>query len=325
MEVQSPSPVVPFFTIGVTTYNRPQLVVKALQSVLAQSFTDYEVFVVDDCSPDDTEQRVKSFALPNISYVRQPTNQGVSLARNEVIKRAKGEFIVFLDDDDRLSPDFLYQVHQASLVLPPAVAFVIPSQSTFRESENGDILIYDEELGYTTTTILPGHLYIHNMIGSGTGLIVRTRAARVIGGFSPEWWVSEDRYYMIQLAAQWDYAIIPLAKHLLYNHNEHHLTKDISRLAEMAERIVDLNALRAAPKTRVIHYRWGGRIYYALKRGRDGRRCLFKALRVAPLSYKNWGFLLLYEINPLLPLSLRRPLFKYFRHGYLLDLANAQR
>jgi glycosyltransferase involved in cell wall biosynthesis len=314
----------PFFTVGVTTYKRPQLVVKAIQSVLAQSFTDYEVIVVDDCSPDDTERRVKAFALPNITYVRQPANQGISQARNEVIKRAQGEFIVFLDDDDRLTPDFLCHVYEAFRTMPPSVAFAVPAQSAFRESENEDVLIYEDESGYSTTTILTGHCYLQNMIGSGTGLIVRTRAARAIGGFSPEWWVAQDRYFMVQLATKWDFAIIPQARHLLNNHGESHQTKKLTRQAEAQERIGDLNELRSFPHTRDLHYRWGGRIYYALKQNQDGRRCLFKALRIAPFAYKTWGHLFLFEINAFLPISLRRRLFKRFRHGYLLDFANQE-
>jgi len=106
----------PFFSIIVPTYNRAKFLKIAIESVLNQTFTDYELIIVDDGSTDDTAQLVKKYLKnltpntknlkPKISYIHQP-HQGVTPARNRGIKEAKGEFICFLDSDDRFRKEKL--------------------------------------------------------------------------------------------------------------------------------------------------------------------------------------------------------------------------
>lgn len=90
----------------IPTYDRAATVVGAIESVLAQSVTDLEVVVVDDGSSDDTETVVTGFADPRVRYVRRP-NGGISAARNTGAAHASGRLLAFLDDDDRLRPDYL--------------------------------------------------------------------------------------------------------------------------------------------------------------------------------------------------------------------------
>jgi len=91
----------------VSTYNRSNLLKKTIKSVLAQSFKDIELIVVDDCSTDDTEQVVKGFGN-NIRYLKTNKNSGSdSKPKNLGIQKANGEYIAFLDDDDIYRPDAL--------------------------------------------------------------------------------------------------------------------------------------------------------------------------------------------------------------------------
>jgi glycosyltransferase involved in cell wall biosynthesis len=89
----------PKVSVVIPTYNRAEKVRKGVESVLAQSFTDLEVIVVDDGSSDDTGQSLKYEFGDRIRYYFQP-NQGVSTARNKGIEEARGEWIAFLDSDD---------------------------------------------------------------------------------------------------------------------------------------------------------------------------------------------------------------------------------
>lgn len=91
-------------SVIIPTYNRAHLLGRAIQSVLAQTYEDFEIIVVDDASTDVTEQVVKSFADDRINYIRHQKNKGGSSARNTGIKAAKGEFIAFLDSDDEWVP-----------------------------------------------------------------------------------------------------------------------------------------------------------------------------------------------------------------------------
>ncbi len=85
-------------SVIIPTYNRGQLVVEALESVLKQTCQDFEVIIVDDGSTDDTERLLSPFE-DRIIYLRQE-NRGVNAARNKALKYANGEYIALLDSDD---------------------------------------------------------------------------------------------------------------------------------------------------------------------------------------------------------------------------------
>jgi len=89
----------PSVSVIIPTFNRSRRLIRALRSVLKQTFRDYEVIVVDDGSSDDTYQALAPY-MTMIRYVRQEVNRGVSAARNSGIRRAAAHWIAFLDSDD---------------------------------------------------------------------------------------------------------------------------------------------------------------------------------------------------------------------------------
>ena len=95
----------PKFSVIVPTYNRAHLVSRSIDSLLDQTFKDYEIIVIDDGSPDETKEVLKPY-LKKIQYHYQK-NRGVSAARNQGIELAKGEYIAFTDDDVITDPDWL--------------------------------------------------------------------------------------------------------------------------------------------------------------------------------------------------------------------------
>ncbi len=98
----------PFFSVITPTYNRSKYIVKAIESVLAQTFQEFELIIVDDGSEDDTESLVVPFINTDsrVQYIKQE-NKGRSTARNVGIEAAKGEYICFLDSDDIWLPKHL--------------------------------------------------------------------------------------------------------------------------------------------------------------------------------------------------------------------------
>jgi len=98
---------VPEISVVIPTYNREHTLRRAVQSVLGQTFTDFEVIVVDDCSTDQTKNLVESFRDKRIVYVRHDQNAGPGAARNTGIRRARGQLIAFLDSDDEWLPEKL--------------------------------------------------------------------------------------------------------------------------------------------------------------------------------------------------------------------------
>ncbi|OQX54719.1 MAG: hypothetical protein B5M53_05570 [Candidatus Cloacimonas sp. 4484_209] len=97
----------PTVSVIIPTYNRAHLIRRAIQSVLNQTYQDFEIIIVDDGSTDDTEEVVKSFKNERIRYIRQEKNEGAAAARNTGIKMAKGEYIAFQDSDDEWLPEKL--------------------------------------------------------------------------------------------------------------------------------------------------------------------------------------------------------------------------
>lgn len=88
----------PMVSVVIPTYNRKNVVRNAIESVLKQSFSDYELIVIDDGSADGTGDMIKS-AYPSVKYVFQE-NAGASAARNQGIRTGSGEYVAFLDADD---------------------------------------------------------------------------------------------------------------------------------------------------------------------------------------------------------------------------------
>lgn len=95
----------PAVSVIIPTYNRAQLVTEAIESVLAQSYQDFELIIIDDGSADDTQERLKRFA-DRIRYQYQE-NHGISHARNAGLRLAQAGYVAFLDSDDLWTKDKL--------------------------------------------------------------------------------------------------------------------------------------------------------------------------------------------------------------------------
>ena len=99
----------PKVTVILPTYNRAPLLQQAIDSIRAQTLTDWELIIIDDASTDTTPEVAQAFTQQDsrIHYHRHDTNQGVAIARNTGLKRARGSYIAFQDDDDLSHPERL--------------------------------------------------------------------------------------------------------------------------------------------------------------------------------------------------------------------------
>jgi len=95
----------PLVSVIVPTYNRASMLVRAIDSVLSQTFKNLEVLIVDDASTDNTGSIIEQLSDSRIRYLRHKTNRGGSAARNTGIQAATGKYIAFLDDDDEWEAD----------------------------------------------------------------------------------------------------------------------------------------------------------------------------------------------------------------------------
>lgn len=116
-------------SVIVATHNHAHYLPESIGSVLAQSHAGFELIVVDDGSQDDTHAVVQALNRGSIRYLRQ-RNRGLAAARNLGLAHATGEFVAFLDADDRFLRDHL-QISLAALSEHPEVAFVCGDLQTF--------------------------------------------------------------------------------------------------------------------------------------------------------------------------------------------------
>lgn len=100
----------PYFSVVIPAYNAANHIKRTLESVVQQSFSDFEIIIVNDGSTDNTTAVIKEMADSRISII-EIENSGVSVARNTGIRQAKGKYIAFLDSDDIWHPDRLLRAH----------------------------------------------------------------------------------------------------------------------------------------------------------------------------------------------------------------------
>ncbi len=103
---------IPFFSIIIPTFNRAQFISSAINSVISQTLTNWELIIVDDGSTDNTQEVVQKYGDDRIRYIYQ-ANAERSSARNKGIDCAKGEYICFLDSDDYFLPEKLANLKNA--------------------------------------------------------------------------------------------------------------------------------------------------------------------------------------------------------------------
>lgn len=94
-------------SIIMPTYNCGRFIAESINSVLAQTYTNWELLIVDDCSTDNTAEVVAAFNDPRIHYQRNERNSGAAVTRNTAIRLAKGKYMAFLDSDDLWLPEKL--------------------------------------------------------------------------------------------------------------------------------------------------------------------------------------------------------------------------
>lgn len=123
----------PLVSVIVPAYNVAEFIGDALNSVLAQTFTDHEIIVINDGSPDtEALEKVLAPYLSRIVYLKQE-NRGVSAARNTGIKAARGSLIAFLDGDDTWLPHYL-EVQVPRIQADPAIDVLYPNVIMFGDS-----------------------------------------------------------------------------------------------------------------------------------------------------------------------------------------------
>ncbi|WPR77398.1 glycosyltransferase family A protein [Algoriphagus sp. NG3] len=169
------------FSIIIPLYNKSPYIQRALDSVLNQSFEDYEVIVVNDGSTDGGEQKVKDFQ-DKVTLIHQ-ANQGVSVARNTGIAESKYPWIAFLDADDFWHIDYLRLVAQA-ISENPDVGMIGTHYDSFALEENPALKCFWIQNYFKTA--------IHNTLFFTSATVLKKEFFDKNPGFDPQLKLGED-------------------------------------------------------------------------------------------------------------------------------------
>lgn len=197
----------PKVSVVIPTYNRATNVQAGIKSVLAQTFSDLEVIVIDDGSSDGTGQILREAFGDRIRYIGQ-ANQGASVARNRGVEEARGEWIAFLDSDDIWEKDKLEWQFKALEQFSPRCGGCYTDVRFFNHSETKTMFQLAEE-SYRHTGITGANPDVLRLLvrPGGAGMVVclssflgRTDAIRKTGGFDTKLLYSQDSEFLFRLA-----------------------------------------------------------------------------------------------------------------------------
>jgi glycosyltransferase involved in cell wall biosynthesis len=183
----------PSVSVVVPAYNAARYLDISIPSVLAQTWTDFELIVVDDGSTDATAEKVGGFQDPRVRLVSQ-VNRGLAGARNAGIRAARGEFIAFLDADDLWHPEKLAR-HVEHLRRRPLVG-VSYSASAFIDELGHDLHLMQAP---KLRGVRPRDVFLRNPVGNGSAPVIRRQTLHDIAFVSPrevtgEWWYFDERF-----------------------------------------------------------------------------------------------------------------------------------
>ena len=267
-------------SIIIPTYNRPKLLLRAVNSALAQTIEDFEVIVVDDCSSEPIDLPKH----PRLRIIRLPENKGGSAARNIGTQAAKGHWINFLDDDDELLPPMaevaLKTLQQSSLPQPVGVI--------------SGIEVVDREGKVIQTRIPPtlprgSHYGLENIAPTQSflckqTLIVEKEVLLSIGGFDESLpsRIHTDLFLRLNLVCS--LLGIQQVGYRLYKHDGFQISSDPTRRQAGFDRIVEKHQkiFQAHPKMYANFIYEQAITSYKMGQYKAGFKTLSRAVKVSP-------------------------------------------
>jgi glycosyltransferase involved in cell wall biosynthesis len=276
----------PTFSIVIPTYNRAHFIERSVNSVIAQTYTDWELLIIDDGSTDNTKDVVEKYLDDHrISYIFQK-NAKESAARNHGMRKANGNFLCLLDSDDEYHPNHLAVLyekisaenfhegfyHTYSLI-KPLNAPIYEREITDPSPKNGPIGIVNNKVLVNNVCLSKG--------------IYKTMF------FREDLYINEDQEYFLRVATE--FKVYPIAKHTttVYLHNQntaanyHGLAYYTNRIECLETLNANIKLMQALPrnyfKNQIArNYRWLSQALLRDGKKQEARRSLLKAIALKP-------------------------------------------
>jgi glycosyltransferase involved in cell wall biosynthesis len=184
------------FSIVIPLYNKSHTIVNTLTTVLNQTYKDFEVVIVNDGSTDHGVEIIKNNFSDNRLIIINQTNQGVSAARNRGVAEAQFELIAFLDGDDELLPNYLFEMNKAVLKFPEAGMYCCAG--IIREADGSKHLRFSNQFQNNIQQIN----YFENpyFFSNSSSTIIRKSSFKKTSGFPLGMKINEDLVFFCSLA-----------------------------------------------------------------------------------------------------------------------------
>lgn len=231
---------VPIISVVVPVYNGATTVKETIESVLQQTYQNFEIIVINDGSQDDTLAIVNSIQDHRIKVFSYP-NAGLSASRNRGFARACGEFIAFLDADDLWIKDKL-EAQLTALQQNPNAA--VAYSWTDHIDEQGQFL---RPASYTS---YQGNIYARLLVGNflacGSNILIRTQVLHQVGGFDESLNSAEDWDMWLRLAACYEFVVVSRPQ-VLYRISPYSMSANISKMEAASLQVIN-RAYNQAPE-----------------------------------------------------------------------------
>ena len=286
----------PKVSVIIPTYNRSHFIKDALESVLAQSYQDFELIIIDDGSTDNTSEILADYS-DRLQYIYQK-NQGRSVARNLGVKKAKGHYIAFLDSDDlwlsnKLEKQIQFLETNSQISLVHCFTAVVDENRKHCDELTKFHKIHHQrsfKRGYDYEDISLECIMFTSCI------IVKRDIFLKLGGFDNNCEPLEDWDLYLRLAFKHKIAVVPEILSLYRHHNSqsgnYSLTKARIQVSKKQLKLLKMNTnqlcLKLAFRNFAIHL---GESYFILDKYVEAQRWLRQAIKSDPsLAFRSiWG------------------------------------
>lgn len=230
----------PTISVIIPAYNAERTIVETIASVQQQTFSDFELIVINDGSTDQTLELLNTVKKPLVKIFSYK-NGGPAVARNRGISHSTGKFISFLDADDLWTQDKL-ELQLAALQRHPEAG--VAYSWTCYMSENGKQF-------YTGNSVLfegdvYAHLLVRNFLDNGSNPLICKQAIDSVKEFDPALSTCEDWDFYLRLAARWPFVVVPKPQ-VIYRQSSKGLSSNIELMDKYCLIVLE-RAFKSAPK-----------------------------------------------------------------------------
>lgn len=282
-------------SVIIPTYNSARFLAEAIDSVLAQSFKDFEILVIDDGSTDETKAVMQRYSSP-VRYIYQ-TNGGVAAARNRGIEESRGKYVAFLDADDAWFEHKLET--QLDALTKRADCRACYSAFTVADHNMNSIGI---RLSNREGRAIDDLLSSGNVIGTPSTVLCERPLFEAVGGFDPEMSQCADWDMWVRLASDTEFLYIaePL---VMYRQHDGNMSRSASLLENDSLRVLEkgfaMPGLTATQRGRrraafARNYMVLAGTYFQAGSYGDFARC---AARAMAMDFRQAGYLMAYPVR----------------------------